>query len=172
MSVRVLVAYASEFGSTREIAEVIGQTLRDTSTEVDVRQIIDVRDLAPYQAVVVGSAIYNGAWLPEAVHFVRSFEATLSCLPVAYFAVSMTMRNDTPANRRMVLEYLDPVRALTPAVQPVDIGLFGGRLQYVNLPLLTRFYFWLQSRLPSGDYRTWATIQDWARAIRPALVVS
>ena len=65
MSKRLLVAYSGEFGTTREIAEVIGQTLRDTSTEVDVRQTIDVRELAPYQAVVVGSAIYNGAWLAE-----------------------------------------------------------------------------------------------------------
>jgi menaquinone-dependent protoporphyrinogen oxidase len=172
MSKRLLVAYSGEFATTREIAEVIGQTLRDTNTKVDVCQTIDVRELAPYQAVVVGSAIYNGAWLPEAVEFVRYFEAMLSSLPVAYFAVSMTMRTDTPANRRTVLACLEPVRAAAPAVQPVDIGLFAGRLQYVNLPLLTRLFFWLQSRLPSGDFRDWATIQDWVREIRPALVIA
>ena len=172
MSKRLLVAYSGEFGTTHEIAEVIGQTLRDASTEVDLRQIIDVHDLAPYQAVVVGSAIYNGAWLPEAVEFVRYFEARLSRMPVAYFAVSMTMRTDTPANRRTVLAYLAPVRAAAPAVQPVGIGLFAGRLQYRNLPLLTRLFFWLQSRLPSGDFRNWSTIQNWVREIRPALVSS
>ncbi len=172
MSKRLLVAYSGEFGTTREIAEVIGHTLRDTSTEVDVCQTINVHDLAPYKAVIVGSAIYNGAWLPEAVEFVRYFEAKLSSLPVAYFAVSMTMRADTPANRRAVLAYLEPVRAAAPAVQPIDIGLFAGRLQYLNLPLLTRLYFWLQSRLPSGDFRNWTTIQKWVREIRPALVIS
>ncbi len=170
MSTRILVAYSGEFGTTREIAEVIGHTLRDTHTAVDVRQTIDVRALAPYQAVVLGSAIYNGAWLPEAVEFVRHYAAMLSGLPVAYFAVSMTMRIDTPANRRTVLAYLDPVHAVAPAVQPVAIGLFAGRLQYFNLPLLARLYFWLQSRLPSGDFRNWATIQEWVREIRPALV--
>jgi len=170
MNKSILVAYSGEFGTTREIAEVIGQTLRDASIEVDVREIIDVRDLAPYQAVMVGSAIYNGAWLPEAVEFVRFFEAILSRMPVAYFAISMTMRNDSPASRRTVLAYLDPLRTVAPAVQPVGIGLFAGRLQYVNLPLLARIFFWLQSRLPSGDFRNWNTIQEWVREIRPALV--
>ena len=172
MSTRLLVAYSGEFGATAEIAEVIGQTLRDASTEVDVRPLIDVRELAPYQGVVVGSAIYNGAWLPEAVEFVRYFEAMLSRMPVAYFAISMTMRTDTPASRRTVLAYLEPLRAVAPSVQPVGVGLFAGRLQYFNLPLLSRLFFWLQSRLPSGDFRNWSTIQAWVREIRPALVSS
>ena len=164
------MAYASEFGSTREIAAEIGQALGDAETQVDVRQIFDVHDLSQYGAAVVGSAIYNGAWLPEAVDFLRFYEAMLSTIPVAYFVVSMTMRADTPTNRQTVLAYIAPLRTAAPTVHPVDIGLFAGRLNYHNLPLVLRVSFWLQAHLPSGDFRNRRAVQTWARRIRPALV--
>ncbi len=44
MSERILDAYGSKFGSTAEIAESIGTTLRMTGLEVDVKRARDVRD--------------------------------------------------------------------------------------------------------------------------------
>ncbi len=55
---RVLVAYASERGSTAEIAEAIGERLRRSGIGADVRPAGEVRDLAPYGSVVLGSAVY------------------------------------------------------------------------------------------------------------------
>ena len=170
MGIRILVACASAFGSTGRVAEAIAATLRDAETVVEVRYVLDVADLGAYDAVVVGSAIYNGAWLPEAIYFVRTFAPVLSTMPVAYFAVSMTMKEDTPENRCRVLAYLASVRQAAPAVRPLDIGLFGGRLRYRNLPLLDRLIFWLMARLPGGDYRNWAAVRRWAARIKPLLV--
>ncbi len=102
MHTRILVAYATMFGSTAEIAEAIGAALRDDHTEVDVRGVLDVDDLRPYDAVVVGSAIYNGEWLPEAVRFVRLHQTVLRNMPVAYFAVCMLVHRPTPKLRRTV----------------------------------------------------------------------
>lgn len=170
MSARLLVTYASEFGTTQRIAEVIADTLSGPGVSVDVRLLADVRDLSPYTGVVVGSAIYNGAWLPEAVHFVQFYESMLSRLPVAYFASCMTLINDTPERRTVVRSYLDQVRELASSVQPVDIGLFAGQLHYRNLPLSTRILFWLRSGLPNGDYRNWGAIRAWALKVRPALI--
>lgn len=172
MSAHLLVAYASEFGTTQRIAEVIADTLHGPGVSVDARLLADVRDLSPYSAVVVGSAIYNGAWLPEAVHFVQFYESMLSRVPVAYFAACMTLVDDTPERRAIVLSYLDPVRKLAPQVLPVDIGLFAGRMRYRNLPLSTRVMFWLRSGLPSGDYRNWRAIRSWALTVRPALLAT
>ena len=76
------------------------------------------------------------------------------------------------AHAHFYVEYGCRLIFRTIRVQPVGIGLFAGRLQYRNLPLLTRLFFWLQSRLPSGDFRNWSTIQTWVREIRPALVSS
>src|SRR4051794_16734888 len=96
MAAHLLVAYASEFGTTQRIAEAVAETLRGPGVTVDTALIGDVRDLNPYTAVVVGSPIYNGAWLPEAVYFVQFYEAMLSSMPVAYFAACMTLVEDTP----------------------------------------------------------------------------
>src|SRR3954447_17805409 len=59
---KILVAYASEHGATREIAEHIGRALGDAGLDVDVRDADDVNDVAPYDAAVIGSAVYMRPW--------------------------------------------------------------------------------------------------------------
>ena len=59
----VLVTAASEHGATGEIAARIGADLAEQGFEVDVREPDEVHDLAPYEAFVVGSAVYMGHWL-------------------------------------------------------------------------------------------------------------
>ena len=71
MSNKILVTYATCTGSTRGVAEAIGKTLSEGGAEVDVLPMRDVKDLAPYRAVVVGSAIQGKLWLPEAMQFVQ-----------------------------------------------------------------------------------------------------
>jgi menaquinone-dependent protoporphyrinogen oxidase len=60
MEIRVLVAYASKYGATAEIAEKIGQVLRQAGLQVDVSPVNHISDLTPYRAIVLGSAIYMG----------------------------------------------------------------------------------------------------------------
>ena len=63
---RVLVAYGTKHGSTREVAEAIGEVLRKRAVEADVRPAAEVKDLSPYSAVVLGGALYTGRWHPDA----------------------------------------------------------------------------------------------------------
>jgi len=168
---RILVAYASEFGSTRAVADMIAARLRGHGcTVVDVQSVVNVNELSAYHAVVIGSAIYNGAWLPEAVQFVHFFAGDLCLKPVAYFAVSMTMREDTAEHRRVARSFLNPVVEAVPEVVPIDIGLFAGRIDVHTLPWLIRLRVWLTARLRPGDYRKWQVICAWADQIRPALL--
>lgn len=169
MSTRILVAYASMFGTTQDIAEVMAQELRDADITVDVRAVAEVNDLSPYQAVVVGSAIYNGAWLPDAVHFLRTYAPQLQEMPVAYFAVCMIVYRSTPQRHYVAYTYFDSARAAAPAVHPVAVGLFAGKLRYRNLPLLERLIFLLKARLPSGDFRDWEAIRRWATSLHATL---
>lgn len=46
MKDKVLVTYASRFGSTAGVAEVIGKTLADNGTQVDVLPMREVKDLS------------------------------------------------------------------------------------------------------------------------------
>jgi menaquinone-dependent protoporphyrinogen oxidase len=68
---RVLVAYGTKFGSTAEIAEAIGKTLRENGLEVDVKRAREVRSLDPYRAVVLGSAVYMARWRRDAMRLLR-----------------------------------------------------------------------------------------------------
>ena len=60
MKNQILVAYATKYGATKEIAEKIGQVLRQAGLRVEVLPAAQVDTLAPYQAVVLGSAVYAG----------------------------------------------------------------------------------------------------------------
>ncbi|MBL7063605.1 MAG: flavodoxin domain-containing protein [Anaerolineae bacterium] len=166
MSLKILVAYASKCGSTGKVAEAIGQVLCEGSTAVDVCLAKDVTDVSSYQAVVVGSAIRAGRWLPEAVKFVETHQEALSQLPIAYFAVCLTLKDDTEENRRTVAAYLDPVREM---VQPVDVGLFAGALDCSKLSLPLRLMMKVM-KSPEGDFRDWDGIRAWAANVRPMLL--
>ena len=166
MKDKILVAYASRAGSTGEVSEVIGQVLREAGAAVDVRLAKDVTDLSPYRAVVVGSGIRVGKWLPEAVEFVERHREVLSRIPVAYFLVCLTLKEDTEENRREVSAYLDPVRDL---VQPVDVGLFAGAMDYSKLPFILRLVM-KAMKSPKGDFRDWEAIRAWADRVHNRLI--
>jgi menaquinone-dependent protoporphyrinogen oxidase len=78
----LLVAYASKHGSTQGIAEAIGKRLRERGLDTDVRPVREVDGLERYDTIVLGSAVYLGAWLKEAMAFVDRLEATLRRVPL------------------------------------------------------------------------------------------
>lgn len=66
---RILVSAASKHGSTAEIAARIGEALRaalSAGAVVEVCAAADVDKVSRYDAVLLGSAVYMGRWLPEA----------------------------------------------------------------------------------------------------------
>ncbi len=165
MNDRILVTYASRRGSTGEVAQAIAQTLRDGGATVDRVPIADVNDLAAYQAVIVGSAIRFGRWLPEAVEFVANNRQFLSQVPTAYFTVCMTLHQDTEENRRTAAEFLDPVRAI---LTPTSEGWFAGKLVYREINLWQRTLA-RAIKFPEGDFRNWEAIRGWAENVMSSI---
>src|ERR1039457_2993594 len=84
---RVLVAYATEHGSTRGVAERIATRLAEAGAQVDARPVDDVDDLAGYDAAVLGSGVYNQSFLPRASGLMRASSVTLAARPVWLFSV-------------------------------------------------------------------------------------
>jgi menaquinone-dependent protoporphyrinogen oxidase len=166
---KVLVAYASKYGSTSGVADAIGKELCSRGAAVDVCMLKNIGDLNPYRGVVVGSAIYRGKWLPEAVDFVERNRGVLRQVLVAYFLVCVNMREPTEENRRKVLAYLDPLLKAVPQVQPVQVGTFAGALNYSNLSLPIKAMMNLKGA-PEGDFRDWTAIRTWAEGLYSPLL--
>ncbi len=162
---KVLIAYASRAGSTAEVAEAIGQVLRGRGISADVVPAGQVAGVSTYRAVIIGSAIRMGKWLPEAARFVERNQAALAGIPAAFFSVCLTMQKDTPENRSTVEKYMEPV---VKKVRPLSIGLFGGKMDYSRLGFLDRFIVSKMKKVPEGDYRDWVAIRAWADKFGPA----
>jgi menaquinone-dependent protoporphyrinogen oxidase len=162
MKDKILVAYASKCGSTGQVAKAIGQTLAGIGAAVDVRQIKNVSDISAYRAVVLGSAIRQAKWLPEAVQFVETHRPALGRMPTAFFTVCMTLSQDTEENRRKAAAFLEPVRQI---LKPVEEGFFAGKMDYGQLGFVERLMVERVIHVPQGDFRNWTAIQAWAQAL-------
>jgi menaquinone-dependent protoporphyrinogen oxidase len=159
---RVLVTYASKYGSTGGVADAIGKELCSKGVAADVVLIKNARNVNSYQGVVIGSAIYMGKWMSEAVDFVKNNKDSLRQLPVAYFLVCMTLSQPTEKKQAEVLSYMDPILKAVPEIKPVAIGAFAGALDYNNLSWLNKTILKVKGS-PEGDFRDWNAIRTWAR---------
>lgn len=170
---QILVTYASYFGSTADVAAALGTALRDQGHRVDVIAINDQPTLATYDAVVVGSAVQRGEWLPLALDFLRDNQAALQHLPVAVFCVHIANLQKNKHSQQLRLAYLNQVREW---VQPVDEAFFAGRFDRRGAALLLpRWAAWL---VPPMDFRNWKKIEQWGQSLattfsmaQPALAV-
>ena len=137
MNQRILVTYATRTGSTVGVASAIGETLAARGYRVDVKPVNENPSLDDYQAVIMGSAVNGGQWLPEAVEFVKNHQQTLKQMPVALFCVHGINMGDDERSQKWRYAYLNAIRPLsarrtrpglaarawTPRKQ---MGLFGG----------------------------------------------
>jgi menaquinone-dependent protoporphyrinogen oxidase len=85
--VKVLVAYASKYGSTKGIADFIGEKLRQQGMQVDVQEVSSVKNTGDYDAFVIGSAVYMFHWLKEAKQFLSKNSMLMLNHPVWLFSI-------------------------------------------------------------------------------------
>ena len=157
---RLLVVYGSKRGSTREVAEVVAETLRDAGFEVDLRPAACSRDTGAYTGVVLGGSIYFGRWHPEVFRFLRQNRRALAALPVAVFALGP--RTAEPQDLAESRAQLDRWLAKVPEVEPAAVAVFGGVID----PAGHRFPL---NHLQSSDARDWEEIVGWARELAGSL---
>ncbi|MBN1995554.1 MAG: flavodoxin domain-containing protein [Anaerolineae bacterium] len=169
---KVLVTYASQFGSTGEVAAAIAQTLCGSGMAADVKQVTRVDDLSSYRAVIVGAPVHSSEWMTEAVDFVSANQELLSQLPVAYFLTCMTLAvTDRPAELQKIDNVLEKVQRDIPAVIPVGKGLFAGALDYGKMSFMYRMmYNMVSPDNTTGDFRDWTAICAWANIIGSKLL--
>jgi menaquinone-dependent protoporphyrinogen oxidase len=156
---RVLVAYATRHGSTTGIAEALGAEMGGAGLDVDVRPMAEVDRLGNYQAVVLGSAVYVGRWLPEAVSFIEERAATLAERPVWLFSSGPVGEPEPkPAG--------DPegVAELVDLISAREHRVFAGKIDRAELSLGEKVITSVV-RAPEGDFRDFSAVASYARDI-------
>jgi menaquinone-dependent protoporphyrinogen oxidase len=166
---KVLIAYTTAAGSTAEVAQAIGQEISGSNGTVDVFKTKEVKDLSPYRAVIVGTGIRAGQVYRDTLAFLERHQAALSRVPVACFVVCMTMKDGTEENRCQVETYVDQMREKAPQVQPLEVGLFAGKMDFKALPLPLKLIV-KAMKSEEGDFRDWDAIREWAASIVPLLL--
>jgi menaquinone-dependent protoporphyrinogen oxidase len=156
----VLVAYESKHGSTKAIAERIGATLARHDHEANVRPIDAVTDPAKYDAYVIGSAVYYGGWMKQAVEFARENVSAFVGKPVWLFS-SGPVGTALPADP-------DQIAVLRQATRARDHRVFYGALDRSKLSIGERLVI-SAVKAPDGDFRDWNEIEKWAEGIAQEL---
>jgi menaquinone-dependent protoporphyrinogen oxidase len=171
MPERILIGYAGQRGSTGEIADAIAKVMRDNHTVVVVRPFEQISDLSSYQAVIIGSAIYDKQWMPPAMAFLKANQDTLSRMPVALFSVCLTACEKGEEGRRKVMEFMESARQAAPSIVPKDIGIFAGVMDYGKWSFPMRIKIKSSYKWPEGDFRDWEAIRSWGESVHPLLMV-
>lgn len=156
MARRILVAYATKHGSTQEVAEGIAVTLGAGGADVDCVPAHVVETLEPYDAVVLGGALYTGRLHKEARRFLEQHRTALAGLPFAVFALGpQDLAPQKVADSRT---QLDRALARFSDLRPESVAIFGGVVEPAKLsfPL---------NRMPASDARDWHAIDAWAEEL-------
>ena len=163
MTTNVLVAHASKHGSTAEIAAEIAERLRERGID-GVRElpVSDVTEIEGYDAVVLGSAVYRGSWMKEAVGFARRHANARYDVPVWLF--SSGPFGDVER------EALTPkhTQELETLLRPRAHAIFGGVADRATFGFVERRVLKLV-KAPEGDFRNWDEIRAFADGIADAL---
>lgn len=169
MDKKILLAYASRYGSTVEVAERIAGVLAEQGMAVDLKPIEETPALnaGDYQGVVLGSAVQHGAWLPEASAWVQANSAALKTTPTALFCVHITNLGSDPQQTALREAYLDPLRLLVNLkAQAFFPGRFDRFAAREMVPL------WLSRLIPTLDFRKWKRIESWSTLLPAVMKLS
>jgi menaquinone-dependent protoporphyrinogen IX oxidase len=188
LKMKILIAYATNSGTTEDVVRVIAEELGKDGSQVDVRRIEEVSGVESYQAAIIGAPMILG-WHRAAAGFVRKHQQALSRIPVAYFITAMSLTRSPQETVGMVPIFVDeglakapknpkrlslkerytslknyagqPLRA-APQVAPVSIGIFGGKLEMYRLNLLQALFVMLILRVPMGSRQNLPAARQWA----------
>ncbi len=159
MSASILVAYATRYGSTQEVAEAVAATLRERGLVVDIQPMREVRTLDQYRAVVLGAPLYMFHWHKDALHFLARHREALTQRPVAIFALGPFHAEEKEFQE--VRKQLDQELAKFPWLRPTAIAIFGGKFDPQKLTFPHNLVPAL-GNMSASDVRDWTAIRAWA----------
>lgn len=171
---KVLLAYATSHGSSTEIAQWIGRVLQEKGLTTTVAKVEEINTVEGYDACILGSPIYAGAWLPELTTFLTTFAKNLAAKPLYLWVACIRVMEENGVEH--VLEfYLN--HDLLRDIRVREATAFSGKLNLSGIDWNERWT--LAARYdggtwPSsfdGDFRDWEKIRAWAEKVADELAV-
>lgn len=153
----VLVAYGSKLGGTQGLAEMVADSLRAEGFDTEVRPAGEIRDLDPYDVVIVGGALYAFRWHRDARRFVKRHARALRRLPTYFFSSG-------PLDDSASTKDIAPVRGVRRLMKRVGARshvTFGGRMPADA----TGFPARSMAKNNAGDWRDPEHVKTWVRSI-------
>lgn len=172
----ILITYASKKGSTQEISEFMAEFLEKNAYTVTVAHCDKVKSVAEYDAVILGTGIYSGRWLPAAETFLRRLNDELGETPFFYFLVCIRLL-EVGGYEHVMQEYI-PQYLINQVKNIQGATAFAGKLSYADIDWRDR---WTLSVRYDGeatpiehfveDHRNWQKIQRWIEDVDRTLKV-
>jgi menaquinone-dependent protoporphyrinogen oxidase len=159
--VNILVAFASRHGNARGIAETIAAELEAGGHHTVFSDVSRVDSLDGFDAVVLGSGLYFGRWLPQSLAFLDRFRPQLATVPVWLFCSGQI--GDRP------IELPPEVRSRRRTIRLMEHRCFPGSLSLAPAGRHDQGDS-LVGPHPALALLDWESVRDWARSIGSATV--
>lgn len=166
---RIAVLYATEEGSTRDIAEYVAADLEERSAEVELHDIDHAPDPSLFDAVILGSAIHDMDFLPAAADYLRHHHDQLATTDLRLFGVGLGPALRGPLGRRLGRTPPPKITALCKEVAARDYRTFAGHYERVGVSFKARALHRLMGGGRYGDLRDWPAIIAWSTDLGDSL---
>lgn len=154
MNDAILIAFAARDDGLVKVAEALAYEIGQYCGLVDIAPVQRVRDVRPYRAVVLGSAVRHARWLPEAIAFLSAQRGTLRLRLVGCFQLCAAHCQDLPNNPEAAQHAFEDIRRAFPEFRPLQVGMFNGDVSAAS---------------QTGDWRELATVRAWGQTMGKVL---
>jgi len=179
---KALIVYGTRYGAAAGTSQEIAKTLRQAGTDVQVVNAKEekIKDITPYDLVIVGSGIQMHRWTGEPEDFLKKHRKGLVNKKLALFVCcgSATNKEKPEAAETARRKYLDE-KAAKYNLHPIALGLFGGVYNYNAVPWYAKKAMEMDRPRVAAAYREteqgvydtrdWTAIRVWTKDLAKKL---
>ncbi|MCG6871220.1 MAG: menaquinone-dependent protoporphyrinogen IX dehydrogenase [Gammaproteobacteria bacterium] len=138
---RILIAYSTTDGHTREICERLRQVVEQQGQHAELLSLAEETpaDLERFDKIVIGASIRNGKHNPDVYQFIQRSGPLLDSRPNAFFTVNLVARKpakNQPETNPYLKKFLAEI-----SWRPRELAVFAGKIDY------PRYKFWERSMI-------------------------